>query len=156
MEPESKEKPLPLPLYDTESQRPSADAPLRDLLPELRPIFKTLRELCLGIPCAVENVRHEGVYWKWIWAYERHGRTLCAIHPMKASVDLSFPLPQRYEPRFEKSELDQAIRDAASKGPTAAKVRYVRVPVADNAAAARLFQGVELKLQLMAEEGKGS
>ncbi len=59
-----------------------------------------------------------------------------------------------FEPRFEKSELDQAIRDAALKGPTAAKVRYVRVPVPDNDAASRLFQGVELKLQLMAEEGK--
>ena len=155
MDTETKEKPLPLPLYDNESQQPSPDAPIRDLSPDLRPVFKALREHCLGIPRAVENVRHDGPNWKWVWAYERDGYTLCVIHPMKSNVDLSFPLPQRYEPRFEKSELDPAIREAASKGPTAAKVRYVRVPVTNSDAIARLFQGVELKLQLMAEEGKG-
>jgi hypothetical protein len=156
VETESKEKKPSVPLYEADLHRPSADAPERDLLPELRPIFKALRTQCRGIPRAVENVRHDGPHWKWIWAYERDGYTLCAIHPMQSGVDLSFPLPQRYEPRFEKAELDPAVREAVSKGATAAKVRYARLAVPDLDAAARFFQGVELKLQLMAEEGKGA
>jgi hypothetical protein len=156
VEAESKPNEKPLPLYDNDLQRPSADAPQRDLPPEMRPVFKALRDLCLGIPRVVENVRHDGVHWKWVWAYERDGYTLCLIHPLQQSVDLSFPLPQRYEPRFEKSQLDPSILIAASKGPTAAKVRYVRVNVPDGAAAAKLFEGVQLKLQLMSEEGKSN
>jgi hypothetical protein len=71
-------------------------------------------------------------------------------------VDLSFPLPQRFEARYEKAGLDPVLAAAVSKGPTAAKVRYVRVNVPDTEAASRLFQGVQLKLQLMSEEGKGN
>lgn len=148
--------PSPTPLYDSSIQPPAADSPSRDLPPQLRPVFQSLRESCLRIPQIVERVRHEGPVWKWIWAYERDGFTLCVIHPMKESVDLSFPLPTRFEHHFEKSDLDKVILAAISKGETAARVRYVRVNVPDVEAVSRMYRAVELKLKLMAEDKKVS
>lgn len=142
-----------VPLYDG-NQSPAPDAPMRDLPPALRPVFQGLREACLKIPGAVERVRHDGPVWKWIWAYERNGYTLCAVHPMKEGVDLSFPLPTRYEPMYEKSDLDTAILKAVAGGETAARVRYVRVNVPDPESVARLFRGVEFKLELMEKDKK--
>ena len=151
MDTEATEITVPTPLYDTSDRAPAANAPERDLPPAMRAVFEALRKSCLTIPGVEENIRHEGPVWKWIWAYEVDGFTICVIHPMNDSVDLSFPLPTRFEPLYKESGLDELVVKGISKGGIAARVRYVRFNVPDMESGSKIFAAVEYKLKLLSK-----